>query len=243
MSFTDVKGWIAFGIDTLCFKDRALLSQCFRVIIRQGIHFIRLHHVKGTPETLTSLIPATKSLAIEYFIDTGDASSEVPVNETNGRFQGTLRPLSIESNGLAAIDSIARLPLKYEEVNLSSSLPFVQPYNQLLLTCTLALETTRHRYQKASLPLDKSRRCVGLPLHLCSHSWDRRLLGVDRRKLHQSPDGAFGNIQKTRLYAGKIHSVDQSLESTRTGFRVDSGQVYRRRHRNRDRYSRLGAHR
>ena len=127
MSFTNVKGWIAFGVDTLCFKDRALLSQCFRVI-GQSIRFVRLHHVTGTPQILTSLIqqfPATQSLAIEYFIDTGDALPEVPVDETNGRFQGTLRLLSIESNGLAAIDSIARLPLKYEEVNLTSSLSFV----------------------------------------------------------------------------------------------------------------------
>ena len=145
VSFTNVKGWVAFGLQTQCFKDRALLSRCFRVI-GQGLRFVRLHHINGTPQTLTSLIqqfPTTQSLAIEYYTDAGELSLEEPIDEANGQFQGTLRLLSIEYNGMAAIDSIASLPLKYQEVTLISSLYFVGAYNRLFFTCGPTLERLR----------------------------------------------------------------------------------------------------
>ena len=145
MSFTNLRGWVVFGLHTLCFKDRALLSQCFRVI-GQNLRFVRLHHVKGTPQTLTSFIqqfPTTQILAIEYYTEAGVTSQEGPIDETNDRFQGTLRLLSIEFNGLAAIDSIARLPLGYTEVTLTSSLFLVEPYNRLFLACASTLERLR----------------------------------------------------------------------------------------------------
>lgn len=145
MSFTNLGGWVAFGLHTLCFKDRALLSRCFRAIGRD-LRFVRLHRVKGTPQSLTSLIqqfPTIQALAIEYYTEAGGMSQEEPIDETNGRFQGSLRLLSIEFSGLAAIDSIARLPLKYTEVTLISSLYFVEPYNRLFLACAPTLERLR----------------------------------------------------------------------------------------------------
>lgn len=140
----------ALKFDALCFKDRALLSRyCFR-IIGQAPRFVRLHHVTGTPQTLTSLIqqfPTIQSLSIEYYNDADDTSPEEPVDEESGQFQGILRLLSIESNGptagLVAIDSISRLSLKYEEVTLTSSLYFVEPYNRLFLVCAPTLERLR----------------------------------------------------------------------------------------------------
>jgi len=145
MSFTNLKGWVAFGLDTLCFEDRALLSRCFRPIGRD-LRFVRLHHVRGSPRTLTSLIqqfPTIQTLAIEYYTEAGRTSQEEPIDETGGRFQGTLQLLSIEFDGLAAIDAIARLPLKYTELNLTSSLYHVEPYNRLLLACAPTLERLR----------------------------------------------------------------------------------------------------
>ena len=79
--------WVAFGPHKRCFKDQTLLTQCFRVI-GQGLRFVRLH-VKGTPQTLTSLIQqltTTQTLAIEYYTEAGYMSPEEPVGETNGRF-------------------------------------------------------------------------------------------------------------------------------------------------------------
>ena len=144
-SFTNLKGWVAFGFHAQCFKDPASLSRCFRVIGRD-LRFVRLHHVEGSPQTITSLIqqfPATKTLAIEYYTDAGDTSPEEPVDETSGRFQGTLRLLSIEFDGLTAIDRIAKLPLEYTEVTLTSSLYFVESYNRLFLACAPTLEKLR----------------------------------------------------------------------------------------------------
>ncbi|KAF9648127.1 hypothetical protein BDM02DRAFT_3144796 [Thelephora ganbajun] len=163
MSFTNLKGWVAFDLRTPCFKDRALLSQCFRVI-GKDLRFVRLHRVKGTPQTLALFIqqfPTIQTLSIEYYTEIGDMSPEDPVSETSGQFQGTLRLLSIEFNGLAAIDSIARLPLKYEEVTLISSLHFVGPYNRLFMACAPTLERlriidTRKPRSHWSNPIDSS---------------------------------------------------------------------------------------
>jgi len=54
-SFTNLKGLVAFDLHTSFFKDRALLSQCFRVM-GKNLSFVRLHHVKGTPQTLIPFI-------------------------------------------------------------------------------------------------------------------------------------------------------------------------------------------
>jgi hypothetical protein len=179
LSFTNLKGWIAFGLHTLCFKDRALLSQCFRVI-GQDLHFVRLHHVKGTPQTLVSLIqrfPTTRSLAIEYYTEAGNTSSEDPVDETNGQFRGTLRLLSIEFEGLEVIDSIAKLPLKYEEITLISSLYFAQAYNRLFLACAPTLE--RLRIIDTRKPRSHWANSIGVsvcPSRPCWYSRNRRSL-------------------------------------------------------------------
>lgn len=145
MSFTNLKGFVAIRLHTLDFSDRPLLSQCFRVIGRDLL-FVRLHHITGTPQTLTSLIqqfPTTQTLAIEYYTESAQISPEEPTGETNGQFQGCLQLLSINFEGLAVIDSIARLPLKYEEVHLTSSLFFVEPYNRLFSACASTLERLR----------------------------------------------------------------------------------------------------
>lgn len=145
MSFTDLKGLIVFNLHTLDFRDRALLSQCFRVIGRD-LRFVRLHHVKGTPQTLTSLIqefPKVQTLAIEYYEAAETLSEDTTTDEANGQFQGCLRLLSIDFQGLAVIDSIARLPLRYKEVHLTSSLFFIEPYNRLFSACASTLERLR----------------------------------------------------------------------------------------------------
>lgn len=146
MSFTNLKGWVVFGLDTLCFEDRTLLSRCFHAMARD-LRFVRLHHVRGSPRTLTSLIqqfPTIQTLAIEYYTEAERRSqAEEPIDETSGRFQGILQLLSIELNGLVAIDAIARLPLKYTELALTSSLYHVEPYNRLLLACAPTLERLR----------------------------------------------------------------------------------------------------
>lgn len=145
MSFTELKGLIVFDLRTLDFRDRALLSQCFRVI-GQGLHFVRLHHVTGSPQTLTSLIrqfPTITTLSIEYYTDYAEMLSEGPTGETDGQFQGSLRLLSINPLELGVIDSIARLPLRYKEVHLTSSLFFAEPYNRLLSACAPTLERLR----------------------------------------------------------------------------------------------------
>jgi len=147
-SFTNLKGLVAFDLHTSFFNDRALLSQCFR-IMGQGLDFVRLHHVKGTPQTLIPFIqqfPATKTLDIEYYVETGDTSPEEPVDETKGQFKGSLRLLSIDPDdpdGSGLIDSIARLPLEYEGVSLTSALDFIEPYNRLILACAPTLERIR----------------------------------------------------------------------------------------------------
>ena len=79
LSFTDLKGFVAINIHTICFKDRTLLSRCFHVI-GQGLRFVRLHHVRGTPQTL----------AVEYYSKMEETFSEEPVEEMNGQFQGCL---------------------------------------------------------------------------------------------------------------------------------------------------------
>ena len=175
------QGPVTFGLHTLSFRDRTLLSQCFRVI-GQGLRFVRLHHVKGTPQTLTSLIQqltTTQTLAIKYYTESGYMSPEEPVGETNGRFQGTLRLLSIEFSGLAATDSIARLPLEYKEVTLISSLCFVEPYNRLFLACAPTLE--RLRIIDTRKPRSHWAIPIGVPTPRpggCSRN--RRFLGIDR---------------------------------------------------------------
>ena len=50
---------------------------------------------------------------------------------------------SIERNGMAAIDSISELPLKYQEGTLMSSLYFAEAYNRLFLTSAPTLERLR----------------------------------------------------------------------------------------------------
>lgn len=198
MSFTNLKGWVAFGLHTLCFKDRTSLSRCFSVI-GKGLRFVRLHRVKGTPRTLTSLIqqfPTTETLAIEYYTEADDnVSPEEPINEADGQFQGSLRLLSIEYDGMGAIDSIARLPLKYKEITLISSLYFVEPYNRLLLGCAPTLERlriidTRKVRSRWAIPIGAST----FPSYFCGRSQNHRFLGVNRRKLHRAPDGASGCI-------------------------------------------------
>ena len=198
MSFTNLKGWVVFGLATLCFKDRALLSQCFRVI-GQGLHFVRLHHVKGTSRTLTSFIqqfPTTQTLSIEYYTEVGYTSPEEPaIDETNGQLQGALQLLSIELNGLLAIDSIAKLPLKYEEIALTSSLHLVEPYNRLFLACAPTLE--KLRVIDTRNPRSRWTNPLGTSIYHSRLGWrsrNRRLLDLNRRKLHQTPDGASGNI-------------------------------------------------
>jgi len=197
ISFTNLKGLVAFALHTLCFKDRTLLSQCFRVI-GQGLRFVRLHHVKGTPQTLTSLIQqftAAQTLAIEYYTEAGYMSPEEPVDETNGRFQGALRLLSIEFSGLAMIDGIARLPLEYKEVTLISSLYFVEPYNRLFLACAPTLE--RLRIIDTRKPRSHWENPIGVsicPSRPGGCSRNHRLLDIDRRKLYSTPDGASGSI-------------------------------------------------
>ena len=144
-SFTNLKGLVAFDLHTSFFEDLALLSRCFR-IMGQALGFVRLHHVKGTPQTLIPFIqqfPATKTLDIEYYTETADASPEEPIDETKGLFRGTLGLLSIDPDGLGVIDSIARLPLEYEEVSLTSTLDVVEPYNRLILACAPTLERIR----------------------------------------------------------------------------------------------------
>lgn len=185
MSFTNLKVWIAFNLHTLCFEDRALLSQCFRTI-GQDLRFVRLHHITGTPQTLTSFIqqfPTIKTLAIEYYTEAEDPpSAEEPMDETGGQFQGTLRLLSIESNGLAAIDSIARLPLRYEEISLTSALYSVEPYNRLLLTCAPTLE--RLRIIDTRKPPSHWEDPIGVSVYPSNpgmHSRNRRFSAVDRR--------------------------------------------------------------
>ena len=144
-SFTNLKGFFTIGFNTIYFMDRAPLTQCFRTI-GQDLRFVRFHHVRGTPQTLISLIqqfPTTQTLAIEYYTEAGVAPSEEPIDETTGQFQGCLRLLSIDISGLSVIDSIARLPLKYEEVHLTSCFHFVEPYNRLFLACASTLERLR----------------------------------------------------------------------------------------------------
>jgi len=199
MSFTNLRGWVAFGLHTPCFKDRASLSRCFHVI-GHGLHFVRLHRVKGTPQTLTSLIqqfPTIQTLAIEYYTEAGEISLEEPIDETIGQFQGTLRLLSIEFDGLAAINSIARLPLKYNEVTLMSPLHFVESYNRLFLACAPTLK--RLRIVDTRKPRSRWENPIGVSIR-ASHPGRRsrnrrfRFSGIDRHGLHPTPGGASGNI-------------------------------------------------
>lgn len=199
VSFTDLKGFIVYNLHTLHFKDRALLSQCFRVL-GQDLRFLRLHHVKGTPQTVMSILqqfPKIRTLAIEYYTeaDTVDEPSEEGIDEMNGRLQGCLRLLSIDTEGFGVIDSIARLPLGYEEVHLTSSLSFVQPYNRLFSACASTLQRLR------IIDTRKPRTHWGVPIGRPSHftcpseySRIRRLSGDYRRKLYRTPDGASGDI-------------------------------------------------
>ena len=144
ISFTNLKGILICGLDSSAFKDRTLLSRCFRM--GQNLTFIRLHHVVGTPRSLIPVIqqfPATQTLSIDYYSELEGASPEEPVEETSGRFRGILRLLSVDPNALAVIDGIARLPLEYEEVSLTLALDFVEPYNRLILACAPTLERLR----------------------------------------------------------------------------------------------------
>ena len=174
-SFTNLKGLVVFNLHTSFFKDRALLSRCFR-IMGQDLDFVRFHHVKGTPQTLIPFIqqfPATKTLDIEYYNELGDASPEEPVDETTGRFKGSLRLLSIDPERLGVVDSIARLPLEYEGVSLTSNLDFVEPYNRLISACAPTLE--RLRIIDTRDPLSHWASPVGvsiLPFNLGKRSWD-----------------------------------------------------------------------
>lgn len=187
ISFTNLKGLVVFNLHTIDFRDRALLSQCFRVIGRD-LRFLRFHHVKGTPRTLTSLIqqfPKIKTLSIEYYTEAVEMLSEEPTDEATGQFRGCLRLLSIDDfQGLAVIDTIARLPLRYEEVHLTSSLQFVESYNRLLLACAQTLKRlrifdTRKRRTHWADP-------IGVPISFpCpgEYSPGRRFPGDHRRKL------------------------------------------------------------
>lgn len=197
ISFTNLKGLVMFNLHTLEFSDRALLSQCLHVIGR-NLRFVRLHHVKGTPRTLTSLLqqfPKAQTVAIEYYIGAEGVLSKEPADEMNGQFQGCLRLLSIDINGLAVIDSIARLPLKYKEVNLTASLHFVESYNRLFLACAPTLE--RLRIIDTRKPRSNWANPIGASIlftHPGGCSRNRRFLGDDRRRLYRIADGASGNV-------------------------------------------------
>lgn len=177
MSFTNLNGFFTIGFNAIYFMDRASLTQCFRAI-GQDLRFVRFHHVRGTPQTLMSLIqqfPTIQTLAIEYYTEVGHIPSEGPIDETIGQFQGCLRLLSIDIYGLSVIDSIARLPLKYEEVHLTSSLHFVKPYNRLFSACASTLERLR------IIDTRKSHWATPLGTPVCftcsgGHSWNRRFL-------------------------------------------------------------------
>lgn len=200
MSFTDLNGLVIFNLHSLDFKDPALLFRCFHVIGR-GIRFVRLHHVEGTPRTIASFIQQfskTQTLAIEYYTEAPDpdTSPEEPTKEADDQFQGILQLLSFRFEELAVIDSIARLPLRYQEIHLWSSLFFVEPYNRLFSACAPTLErlrivdtrsTTRTHWAK---PIGVS-TCFTCP---GKRSRNRRFPGYYRRKLYRAADGASGDI-------------------------------------------------
>lgn len=210
VSFTDLKILVIFNLHTLDFRDRGLLSRCFRVI-GQDLRSVRLHHVNGTPRTLTSLIqqfPKLQTLAIEYYTEALETSSEDPTDETEGQFQGCLQLLSIHFEGLAVIDSIARLPLRYEEVNLITYLHFVQSYNRLFSACAPTLERLR------IIDTRKPRTQWAMPIgwlfcftHLGERSRNRRLPGDYRRKLYQATDGESGYIEEARSHDGNVPQI------------------------------------
>ena len=220
VSFTNLKGFVVFNLKTFYFKDRELLSRCFRVIGRD-LHFARLHHVQGTPKTLKSFIqrfPTTKTLAIEYYKEVNDFSpAEEPDDDVDCQFRGCLRLLSIAIDGLeglAVIDSIARLPLKYEEVHLTSSLHFVEAYNRLFSACASTLE--RLRIIDTRKPRSHWAIPIGITTHLfqqSEHSRNHRFSWDHRRKLYRAPDGTPGDFEEPWSYVEQIPRIDRFVES------------------------------